>query len=177
MKKITLILVAAIFAIGTQSCSTDDKTNFIGDQIPENAIKMTRNSEQKSLNAISPCFEKIFVVYPAGSNDQDNLNYVSKSLKFKFSIIWSISTPYCENIYEWYVPCDEIPRYFCNNNCDTIGLPKTNITVTHEVDETKLNTEDTESDPIDCVTCIGLYDYGFVNETSPDCTEIKNSFN
>jgi len=172
MKKIVLLLVAAVFVIGMQSCSTDDKTNFAGDQIPENAIKMTRNGEQKGLGTISPCFKKIFVVYRSGSNDQDNLDYVSTSLKFKYSTIWSVNTPYCTNIYEWYVPCDELPEYICNTKCKKVFSPKTTGKVVHTPEPATLGSEETEDDPA-CGEC--PKNYGWVSNNTPSCKEIKTS--
>jgi len=180
MKKITLLLIAAIFAVGIQGCSTDDKTTNVGDEIPENAIKMTRNSEQKALNGFS-CFKKIYVIYQSsnlGSFEEVNMDYVQSSLKTTYSTVFSIKNPSCPDIYEWYVPCSELPTYICDAKCiisKTSNL--TGGTATHTPRSgLNITNDDNEGDPT-CDTCPLSSNYSIVYGPSPSCAQIKESLN
>lgn len=185
MKKITLLLVAAVFAIGIQSCSTDDKPEQIGDVIPENALNSNelfgkQNSLSKALgsgNIDATCFTKIYVVFPKNSTAQDRMDYLefSQGKKGTYSIIFASTVAYCAGIYEWYVPCNELPTSYCDFiKCKLESLnAKTNGAVVHEAEQNKILLEETEGDPA-CSECPET-SYTWISTES--CDEIWKSIN
>ena len=176
MKKIALV-VAAILVIGIQGCSTDDKPEQLGDTVPDNFIHATNAVEGKSLNGGGGSFERIFVVYPPGSTSMDNEEYVQSSLKYgRFSSIMYGAAPYCADVYEWYVPSNELPEYYCLDNFIT-PKPKTNGSVTHtpspKPDPTSGGSNDTDEDPAH--PCGEYSSYGWTGGDNPSCEDIKGS--
>ena len=174
MKKIALV-VAVILVIGIQGCSTDDKAEHLGDTVPDNFILATNAVEGKLLGG-GGSFEKIFVVYPPGSTSMDNEEYVQSSLKFgTYSSIFYGRNPYCTDVYEWYVPSNEIPDYFCNSKCGK--SIKTDGTTTHEANTNKNLSDSTGGGELACPECEEYSSYSYVGGSNPSCNDIKNSFN
>ena len=174
MKKIALVL-AAILVIGIQGCSTDDKPEQLGDTVPENFILAGSNIEGKMQVTAGTCFKKIFVVYPSGSTPADNAEYAESSsgIKGEFSFVMYSINPYCDDVYEWYVPCNELPSYICTQNGQIRPTTDSDGTVTHTASNPRLNIDDDNDDPQH--PCSQYINFGWTT-TSPSCEQIKNSF-
>jgi len=147
---------------------------------------MTANAQSKSLNTLSTnnihsCIRRMYVVYESSgffSTDKDNLDYISELLKLQtFSTI--VYTPHsiCDGVYEWYVPCDEIPNDICNFRCQNMNLDADSAIHTrgapvHERDRSSLAPDEEDDDPF-CSRC--PKDYSWVYSETPSCDEIKGS--
>ncbi|WP_299899925.1 hypothetical protein [uncultured Aquimarina sp.] len=181
MKKITLLLVAAVFAIGIQSCSTEKEFVYQGDKIPEDAIKFTNNIGQKNLNgnATTP-FKKLLVYYPDGASFEDNMDYVESSLKTTFSTIFVGVQQQCGTIYEWYVPIDELPDYYCRRSCapeDSYPKLDGEGTATHKKESKLVLSGDDEEGDAACPGCKSQSSYGWINHPNPTCEDIESYYN
>ena len=176
MKKIALV-VTAILVIGIQGCSTDDKPEQLGDTVTDNFILATNAVEGKSLGG-GGTFERIFVVYTPGSTSMDNEDYVQSSLKFgRFSSIFYGRNPYCADVYEWYVPSNELPDYFCTTKCEVEEIPKTDGDGTTAHSASNPNNLGTSSDDETvCPSCKENASWSWINNNSPNCNQIKSSF-
>ncbi|MDH7446933.1 hypothetical protein [Aquimarina sp. 2201CG14-23] len=178
MKKIMLLLVAAIFVIGIQGCSTDDKQEQIGDIIPENALNVDdllniNNSKLQLQSDQSSCYKKILVASGTHLTQEDYLDLVETNRKTKFSSIFAILRPsdVCLNgaIYEWYVPCDEVPSILCTNQCTMTANFTGGTTVLKGDKSTTL--EDPDGDG-GCGGCTDETDFLFIEIQNPSCREI-----
>ncbi len=187
MKKIALLILTAVFVIGIQSCSKEDEVinqqEQQGDVIAENAISadvLLKNSNIYSknlrLNENAPsCYRKILVVFPDFADSQDHLDYLEYARKVRFSSIFAITTPKncTTRIYEWYVPCNEIPKNYCTIKCGLREIPKTEGTATIPADKDRLN-DNNEEDPV-CEKCLTNSNIGWVSGSNPSCEKIIKS--
>ncbi|MBQ4805674.1 hypothetical protein J8L88_22620 [Aquimarina sp. MMG015] len=87
MKKITLLLVAAVFAIGIQSCSTEEVNDTSEDLLLENVELQSKNEEsnknqqQKQISYESKsCDNCVNVIFPIGTT-QSQKNYFRNLMK------------------------------------------------------------------------------------------------
>ncbi|MCK8522689.1 hypothetical protein M0D21_13980 [Aquimarina sp. D1M17] len=181
MKKITLLLVVAVFTIGIQSCSTkeevyNEKSENI---IPDDFLNADDLIDNQSLLKASPessntssCFTKIYVVFPKYSTIEDHIDYTIFARKFKFSSIMYSTFPYCNDVYEWYVPCNEIPTDNCIFACSPIDNLKSEGSKTHAAETSNLSDNEDE-DPACGRICNGAKGWGLASDLS--CSEIKKS--
>ncbi|AXT50794.1 hypothetical protein D1818_08105 [Aquimarina sp. BL5] len=113
MKKITLLLVAAVFAIGIQSCSTDE----IG--IEEEALQ--ENPEMKFNNMIEgpTSYCDLFVMYPStmSSYDRDVFRFQHINTTESFGNFTYVTTE-CSDIEIWNVDCSKIPTQYNGNSVE-----------------------------------------------------------
>ncbi|GAA4274434.1 hypothetical protein U6A24_15795 [Aquimarina gracilis] len=179
MKKLALLILATIFVIGIQGCSTNEEETTSTQQensIPDYVFSAdyllgNKNLPPRPQNK-NLCFERIFVVFPSNSTDLDNLDYLERARRSMFSEILAATIPYCDDVYEWYVPCNETPNRYCDPFlCAPQRFPKSEGEKTHAAETLSLS-EDPDGDPA-CNTCDGTSGWGRANNAS--CEEIKRS--
>ncbi|WP_405207728.1 hypothetical protein [Aquimarina sp. LLG6339-5] len=144
MKKITLLLVAAVFAIGIQSCSTEEEV-FIEESalikkantIPENAIHFGAKSFNKGPEP--PKYKRIFVRYLVGTSYQYRLNFTNTQGPQIFDDFYVVMNNGCDYVDEWYVRCD---------TCGGIGTEGEKTTVVNNNNLSSEDGEDTSNDDL-----------------------------
>ncbi|MFD2561662.1 hypothetical protein [Aquimarina rubra] len=99
MKKITLLLVAAVFAIGIQSCSTEEN-------VLEREVQQTQEENASKFNFTPHC--NFFVRYPADWTQQDRDDFHTWARENMFSSILVLFEDDCYEVDEWRVPCNEL---------------------------------------------------------------------
>ncbi|WP_299257127.1 hypothetical protein [uncultured Aquimarina sp.] len=109
MKKITLLVVTAVFAIGIQSCSTDE----IG--IEEVTLQELLSKKLTSNNSLEgpTSYCKIFAVFPSttSSNERDVIRFQHMNSTESFGFFTFKATE-CQFIEIWRVDCSKIPREY-----------------------------------------------------------------
>ncbi|WP_343914695.1 hypothetical protein [Aquimarina litoralis] len=99
MKKVLLLIVAAVFVIGIQSCSTEE--NILEDQleqtVTENDAKFPGGN-----------FCAFFVRFPADWTQQDREDFHAYATQEWFTHILRLYDQDCYNVEEWRVPCDQL---------------------------------------------------------------------
>lgn len=103
MKKITLLLVAAVMAIGIQSCSTEE--NILEDQVEQT---VTENDAK----LLGGNFCAFFVRFPADWTQQDREDFHAYATQELFTHILRLYDQDCYKIEEWRVPCDQLYDLF-----------------------------------------------------------------
>ncbi|WP_298312401.1 hypothetical protein [uncultured Aquimarina sp.] len=113
MKKITLLLVAAVFAIGIQSCSTDE-IGIEEEALQENLVMKRFNTLLNPLqhdDIPDGPIRKVFLYYPPDMSLQDRLDYFEY---FKENVLFITLTHLndgCENVdFFLGVLRDEAPK-------------------------------------------------------------------
>ncbi|WP_378183690.1 hypothetical protein [Aquimarina sp. SS2-1] len=141
MKKITLLLVAAVFAIGIQSCSTEEEV-FIEESvikkennIPENAVHFGSKNIAKVPEKF---YKRIFVRYPRGTSYQERVDHATEVGSQIFDDFYVVFDNGCAYVDEWFL------------RCDTCQFSPTNTKESKVVDEDELTAADaTDSDLTD----------------------------
>ncbi|MBW1297467.1 hypothetical protein [Aquimarina litoralis] len=145
MKKIALLLVAAVFAIGIQSCSTEEdvlieesllKEKF---SIPENAVHFGEKSISKSPDTIE-YYVRLFVRYPFGTGIQEQLNHAATVGTQHFDDFYVVMLNGCPYINEWYIkvkkPC------YTPINCYPYDNDKSKVAEAEEVGDVVISDSD-----------------------------------
>ena len=105
MKKSALFILAAIFVIGIQSCSTDDQKEIS----PENLITTKDVLEKNSLPGFSDCFKTIYIDYGNMLGNRDDFRKLAAARWFENRVL--IKPTHCHSVEAWTVPCELIDRY------------------------------------------------------------------
>ncbi|WP_027392305.1 hypothetical protein [Aquimarina latercula] len=102
MKKITLLLVAAVFVIGIQSCSTEETS------IIEEEVQQTLEENDSKFNWVPHC--NFFVRYPVDWTQEDRDDFHIWARENWFSSILVLFEDGCYAVDEWRVPCSELEK-------------------------------------------------------------------
>ncbi len=105
MKKSALFILAAIFVIGIQSCSTD-----LQEEISPENLTITKQESQINKNSILQCTEYVYIYFGDMSADRRNRFYdLAEQHWFGIGNI-NIVPSSCPEVEIWNVPCFVIPR-------------------------------------------------------------------
>ena len=99
MKKITLLLVAAVFAIGIQSCSTEET-------VLEEEVQINQIENVEKIPFLEGC--NFFVRYPRHWTPEDREDFITYATENIFSSVFVFYEDDCYEVDEWRVPCDEL---------------------------------------------------------------------
>ena len=111
MKKSALFILAAIFVIGIQSCTTDEQEEIS----PEN-FTTEKNILQKLGNpGLSDCFKTIFIDYGNLSpKHRDDFKRLASYQWYDDKVF--IQPTHCHSVEAWIVPCDLLKTYTAKND-------------------------------------------------------------
>ncbi|WP_299439697.1 hypothetical protein [uncultured Aquimarina sp.] len=107
MKKIALLLVAAVFVIGMQSCSTEEN-------VLEEEVQQTQEENLSKFNFTPHC--NFFVRYPVDWTQQDRDDFHTWARENMFSSILVLFEDGCYEVDEWRVPCNELYGIIIKND-------------------------------------------------------------
>ncbi|GAA0733131.1 hypothetical protein GCM10009430_47030 [Aquimarina litoralis] len=100
MRKIALLLVAAVFVIGIQSCSTEEIG--IEEETNQELLDLQKRGSLGGTFSVRP----LYVYYPANFTAQDRLNFKDSLEKMVFGSILAYTNHDCPNVDIWYVSGD-----------------------------------------------------------------------
>ncbi|MBQ4822810.1 hypothetical protein [Aquimarina sp. MMG016] len=185
MKKLTLLFSITIAVIGIQGCTNEENISEQelqiveqGDIIPKNAInvddlfKIDNNVKTKSNRNVPICFKKIYVVIYGDS--QDNLTLLEIARNYTFSTIFALTEPACTNVFEWYVPCDEVPTRECVRPVQGC-IPEYITGGTAVLTPSKKELDDGEDGDPNCGRCEPT-PFDFISIINPTCQQVSESF-
>ncbi len=111
MKKSALLILAAIFVIGIQSCTIDEQ-----EEIAPQDFSITKGSLEKNNSLIlTGCFKTIYIDY--GNLDNRNRGEFRDLAAYRwFNNQVIIETTLCPSIEIWKVPCGSLSRYSAKND-------------------------------------------------------------
>jgi len=160
MKKITLLLVATVFVIGIQSCSTEDNVFEEETQgLPENVVSadelLGRELDGAKFGQTIR-YVKAYVVYGESLEYSDRIGVLEYFRDHVFSEVFALTIDNgCQDVDTWYVPCHEVPG---DKGC---GKP----------DAVEIKVEDTDGGG-EGQLAIG-YEYSFISiPASTDCSDL-----
>ena len=106
MKKSALLILAAIFVIGIQSCSTDLQEEIS----PENFSTTKDIIEKNNFPGFSDCFKTIYIDYGnMGLGNRADFKELAAEKWFDYNVLIKITN--CPSVEAWTVPCELIDQY------------------------------------------------------------------
>ncbi|WP_299439701.1 hypothetical protein [uncultured Aquimarina sp.] len=116
MKKITLLVVTAVFVIGMQSCSTEEdvfsEENVLIESaikekngIPENTIHFSSKSFSKIPGPGEAIYRRVFVRFPEGAPYHSRLHLATVVGPTVFDDFYVILDNGCDYVDEWFIRC------------------------------------------------------------------------
>ncbi|WP_299609330.1 hypothetical protein [uncultured Aquimarina sp.] len=164
MKKITLLLIVAVFVIGIQSCSTEqeevlleESPTKVKNNIPENAVHF-RSKSKKGIDILPigeiDWYTSFFVRHPIGTTYQQRVSHADNIGTQIFDDFYVVFDNGCDYVDEWFVLC---------KGC---GAPGTG----GETDNTTINRE--ELNPDETITADDGLFLGDDIERYGDCADV-----
>ncbi|WP_299244993.1 hypothetical protein [uncultured Aquimarina sp.] len=162
MKKITLLLVAAVFAIGIQSCSTDEIGIEEETKQELSSKKLTSNNLLEGPTSYCP----IFVVFTdaISPSERDQIRFLHKISEVGFGD-FTYTTTECYNVEIWNVDCSKILLPY---NTDYQSVENTTAIYTARTNS-DANAEDDEDSPIDS---LNSSNYIYLEGNVTDCVDV-----
>ncbi len=106
MKKSALLILAAIFVIGIQSCSTDLQEEIS----PENLDPIEDSLQKNGTLTLPGCTKTLYIDYGnLDSYERKEFASLAKEKWFDNKVI--VETTRCHSIEIWRVPCDDPNRF------------------------------------------------------------------